>query len=246
MKQKLFLAGFISFSLFLFIGFSETAPGVKIITVIDSIPVKSDTVSNVLYYVSGMQIDADGSPRAYHPVPDSGLDALANAGHNGNWWGIVTDKKGKPFVQGNDDPAPGFYISTTSLQDVSKKVNDPARYVNSETIPFFVLPGNSALLTLVKKGDMAYVRNLRNGKNACAIFADVGPKNKIGEGSVCLAQMLGINSSPRNGGVQDSIVYFVFPGSGNGKPRTVAEIDSIGKARYAVFIRERKPEFYAH
>jgi hypothetical protein len=185
----------------------------------------------VLYFVSAMNIDADGSPHAYHPVSDSGLDKLANAGHKGNWWGIVTEN-GKPVVQDSTCPAPGFYVSTTSLQDASKKISDPLRYVNSETIPYFVLPNNKTILAEVKTGDFAYVYNLRNGKNSYAIFADVGPKDKIGEGSIALAKKLGINSSPRTGGIADSVLYYVFPQSGNGKPRTIAEIDSLGKLKY--------------
>jgi hypothetical protein len=32
----------------------------------------------------------------------------------GNWWALVT-RNGRPIVQGADDPAPGFYVSTTTL-----------------------------------------------------------------------------------------------------------------------------------
>ena len=210
---------------------AEQISGVKEIANINTIAVKLDTVNHVLYFVSGMAIDADGSPHAYHPVSDSGLDKLSSAGHAGNWWGIVSIK-GTPVIQNEKDPAPGFYVSTTSLQDDSKKVSDPLRYVNSETIPYFVLPNEKAILAEAKTGDIAYVYNLRNGKNSYAIFADVGPKDKIGEGSIALAKKLGIDSSPRTGGIADSVLYYVFPGSGNGKPRTIAEIDSLGKLKY--------------
>lgn len=213
---------------------SEEISGVKEIATINKIVVKLDTINQVLYFVSGMNIDADGSPHAYHPVSDSGLDKLSSAGHDGNWWGIVTTK-GKPVIQDSADPAPGFYVSTTSLQDASKKITDPKRYVNSETIPYIVLPNNKTILAEAKTGDLAYVYNLRNGKNSYAIFADVGPKDKIGEGSIALAKKLGIDSSPRTGGTADSVLYYVFPGSGNGKPRTIAEIDSIGKLKYDTY-----------
>jgi hypothetical protein len=213
--------------------------GVKTLVTINSIEVKHDTVRNVISFESGMTIDADGSPRAYHPVSDSGLDALANAGSKGNWWGIVTDDNGDPVLQGKDDPFPGFYVSTTSLQDASRKITDPARYVNSDSIPFIVIPNSATLLALVKKGDFARVENLRNGKSAYAIFADVGPKDKIGEGSMCLARNLGIDASPRSGGVADSVKYTVFLGSGNGKCRSTAEIDSVGAVFYAEYVEEK-------
>ncbi len=217
--------------MWLFTSMISTKSGVITLVTINSIEVKHDTINNVLQFTSGMTIDADGSPRAYHPVSDSGLDALANAGKKGNWWGIVTDKKGEPVVQGKDDPAPGFYVSTTSLQNSAKKITDQSRYVNSDSIPFFVLPNNKTILALVKTGDIAHVENLRNGKSCYAIFADVGPKDKIGEGSIKLANNLGINSNPRSGGIADSVKYTVYIGSGTGKSRSVAEIDSLGALR---------------
>jgi len=38
-----------------------------------------------------MVVDADGAYHAFHPDDKSGLDFLANAGHPGNWMGLVTD-----------------------------------------------------------------------------------------------------------------------------------------------------------
>lgn len=201
---------------------------------IGKVAIWRDTISHNVSFTSGMNIDADGSPRAYHPVADSGSDHLANAGHKGNWWGIVTDENGEPAIQGATDPAPGFYISCTSLQDATKKLTDPERYVNSDSIPYIVLPNNKLLLAEIKIGDIAKVKNLRNGRIAYAICADVGSKDKIGEGSIFLARELGINSSPKTGGIHDSISYEVFPESGNGKPQTRTAIDRIGMARDTV------------
>lgn len=203
----------------------------KVLLTINKTEVYKDTIANNIYFTSGMNIDADGSPRAYHPLPDSGSDRLANAGHKGNWWGIVTEN-GEPVIQGKDDPAPGFYVSCTSLQDATKKLTDPARYVNSDSIPYIVLPNNKTLLAEIKMGDIARVENLRNGKSAYAICADIGSKDKIGEGSIFLARELGIDASPKTGGIRDSISYVVFPGTGNGRPRTKAAIDSIGQNRF--------------
>jgi hypothetical protein len=202
----------------------------KEIVKIGKVAVWEDTINNNVSFLSGMNIDADGSPRAYHPVPDSGSDNLANAGHKGNWWGIIAEN-GEPVIQGKNDPAPGFYISCTSLQDATKKISDPARYVNSDSIPYIVLPNNKTLLDEIKMGDVAKVKNLRNGKSSYAICADIGSKDKIGEGSICLAELLDIPSSPRKGGIADSVSYTVYSGSGNGKPLTVHVIDSIGLAR---------------
>ena len=82
-----------------------------------------------------MTIDADGAPNAYHP-DNTGLDDLKNAGAPGYWEGLAKDKDGEPFVQGPDDPFPGYYVSATALADRSKPVNDPTRYVDASKIPF--------------------------------------------------------------------------------------------------------------
>ncbi|MCC6979187.1 MAG: glycoside hydrolase family 75 protein [Candidatus Melainabacteria bacterium] len=89
-------------------------------------------------------------------------------------------------------------------------------YVNAETVPYFVLPGGQYKHLGIKLGDIAAVRY--NGKVAFAVFADVGPRHKLGEGSIALAQELGIPASPRTGGVRGGVEYMVFPGSGNGTP----------------------------
>ena len=56
-----------------------------------------------------------------------------------------------------------------------------------------------------------------------------GRIDRIGEGSVALAENLGIRSDARNGGARRGILYLVFPGSGNGRPRTIEEINAEGQ-----------------
>jgi hypothetical protein len=170
-----------------------------------------------LFYKAGMAIDVDGAPQAYHPEPDSnlGLDFLANAGRPGNWFGIVTDngqRDGEPIVQGPDDPAPGFYILSTSLQDKTKQLTDPLRYVDATQIPYIVLSPEVRSSLGAELGDFALVINSKSGQLYEAIFADVGPRQKIGEGLVALADALGIPSSPRHGGTDDGVIYLVLPG----------------------------------
>src|SRR5438045_8956373 len=100
------------------------------------------------FYVTEMMIYAYCGYHAYHPYNKSGLDYLGNAGRPGNWWALVTDNgqpDGNPIRQKNSDPAPGFYISTTSLEDTPQDRKDPRRYVNAEAINFFVLPDISNL-----------------------------------------------------------------------------------------------------
>jgi hypothetical protein len=177
------------------------------------------------FFVSGMTIDADGAPNAYHP-DDTGLDELANAGAPAHWNGIVTDRDDNPLIQQKSDPFPGYYISCTSLSDKTKKLTDPTRYVDASKIPYVVLPQDLADREGVRLGDFAFVRNLRNGKSSFAIYADIGT---IGEGSIALADTLGIWSDARQGGESDGILYLLFPGSGNLRPRTIGEIRSEGE-----------------
>jgi hypothetical protein len=102
------------------------------------------------------------------------------------------------------------------------------------------LPANKNLLRLVHPGDLAFVKNQHNGKCSAAIFADTDPKDMIGEGSICLAEKLGISANPRTGGIRDSVQYYVFPGSGNGKPCTAAVIDSIGNDCYRRYTQKQE------
>lgn len=192
------------------------------------IPIGRLAGTSAFFYESGMTIDADGAPNAYHP-DNLGLDDLANAGAPGRWEGLAKDPDGEPYIQGPDDPFPGYYVSATALADRSKAVNDPSRYVDASKIPFVVLPGGMAREIAARPGDFAIVFNRRNGKGSYAIFGDVGPHDRIGEGSVALAENLGIRSDARNGGARGGILYLVFPGSGNGRPRTLDEINSEGQ-----------------
>lgn len=181
--------------------------------------------TNVFFFTAGMTIDADGAPNAYHP-DDIGIDELANAGSPGHWNGVITDTQGNPLIQQDADPFPGFYISCTSLADKTKEFNDPRRYVDATKIPYVALPEEIAESEGVQLGDFAFVVNLRNGKSSFAIYADIGT---VGEGSVALAERLGISPNARYGGESSGVLYMFFPGSGNRQPRTMDEIQSEGE-----------------
>ena len=189
---------------------------------------------SAFFYESGMMIDADGGYHAYHPDNKSGLDYLGNAGKPGNWWALVTDNEkpsGNPVVQSSSDPAPGFYISTTSLEDSSVDREDPRRYVNAESVNFFVLPSKLGLGA--KLGDLGAIIRPDQSDYDYAVYADVGPASKIGEASIALADALGIPSSPKSGGTAHGVIYIVFPGSGQGWPLSQAEIDQYAATLFA-------------
>lgn len=189
------------------------------------VPVWQLPDSEAFFFISGMTIDADGAPNAYHP-DDTGLDELTNAGAPNYWNGIITDRNGNPLIQGTSDPFPGYYISCTALADETKKFTDPTRYVDASKIPYVALPQDVADSGGARLGDFAVVLNLRNGKSSYAIYADIG---NMGEGSIALAENLGIRSDARRGGQSNAILYLLFPGSGDGRPRTIGEIQSKGE-----------------
>lgn len=204
----------------------------------------------ILRWVAGMSIDADGSPRCYHPhdwgprsdwTPPGrgplGLDSPENGGrarrgHSGLWevyesWGWVTrdgTREGAPIIQGASDPAPGYYVSTTSLHDPARHRHDPRRYVDSETVPYVALPPELFRLSgvAVAMGDLCLVEYA--GRRCAAIAADRGPSGHIGEGSIALARELGIPGDARRGGVAGGVTYMLWASSGTGRPMPAAEI----------------------
>jgi len=178
------------------------------------------------YFKSGLLIDADGAPNAYN-AENTGLDDLYNAGEPGRWDGIVQDEDGEPVVQGPDDPFPGYYISCTSLFDRTKHRGDPSRFVDATQVPYVALPHDLAAQTGTELGDLVFVFSEDTGRSAWAIFADIGA---FGEGSIALAEDLGIRSDARRGGTPKGISYVVFPGSGDGQPKSVDQINLLADA----------------
>jgi hypothetical protein len=178
-----------------------------------------------IWWEGGLNIDADGAYNAYAPG-NAGLDYTANAGSDGDWYGVLVDADGHPVVQGPDDPCPGGFIATTALVDHSKAVDDPRRYVDSNAINYLSIPRNAVADYGLKVGDVGFAFCRKTGQMACAVVADVGPRNKWGEGSIALARALGLPASPRNGGAEAGVVCVVFKGSGRGWPRTNADIAS--------------------
>jgi glycosyl hydrolase group 75 (putative chitosanase) len=177
-------------------------------------------IGGAVLFAAGMYVDADGAPNAYAPH-DKGLDFTANAKNGGNFVSLVLHADGHPVVQ-RSGRYKGFYVSTTSLRKRSGRAADPATYVNAAKIPYIVLPPEFMHSFAVALGDLAVVTNRQNGKSSFAIFADVGPRGQIGEGSIALARALGLNDDPRRGGTGSPVIeYLVFPGSGLGQGRLI-------------------------
>jgi hypothetical protein len=188
---------------------------------------------------AGMTIDADGAPNAYGPK-NRGLDYTANARGAGGWVALVTNAKGRPILQ-RTGPYRGYYVSTTSLQQPNiRDPRDPRRYLDARRIPYIALPPDFARRFGIGLGDLARVVNTKSGRSAYAIFADVGPKGRIGEGSIALAHKLRIASNPRHDSAPDGVTYLIFPGSALRRRGaiTAARINSAGARLYRAWAHQ--------
>jgi hypothetical protein len=107
--------------------------------------------------------------------------------------------------------------------------------VDSDAVPYFVLPGHGFYQQFgIRLGDVAAV--IFGDKVELAVFADHGPRTKLGEGSIALHRSLG-HEAIRNGKLHDEaidrdVVTIVFPGSGDGTPQTPDSIRAIGKGLF--------------
>jgi hypothetical protein len=120
---------------------------------------------------------------------------------------IVVVEGGKPKVFPG-----GAIVSKTAYLIRGEPDNTPKRYVDSETVPYVVVPPVIIQKTQgVVRGCFATVTY--KGKSVDCMVGDVGPRKKIGEISMAAARAVGMNPSPRSGGEERKIVqYEVFPG----------------------------------
>jgi glycosyl hydrolase group 75 (putative chitosanase) len=106
--------------------------------------------------------------------------------------------------------------------------------VDSNAVPYFVLPGGFEQKFGIELGDVAAV--LFKEKIEFAVFADHGPRRKLGEGSIALHRALG-HETIRNGkllneAIDSDVITIVFPGSGDGTPQTPEKIREIGRQKF--------------
>ena len=195
------------------------------------------------YFLSKLEIDADGAPRAYHPLD---RNPPANAGRAFDWLANLgsSDRHGIQGEDGAVGPAPGFVISATSVMDGRYPVKDTRRYVDASSIPYVVLPKGAFPLptgcTTLENGCVVCVVDTKTGGYSGAIFADVG--RAVGEGSIRLAQRLGLNPfSPSrwpkvvgfSGDANDRrFFHLVFPDAKIAAPWPVEEIQAQADALF--------------
>jgi len=176
-----------------------------------------------VHFTADADIDADGAngqsgaPAAY-TVDDTGSEALANGGMRieagkvvcAEPWArdiVILDADNEPKVF-----AGGVIASMTWYRHVGRAMDDPAAYVDAETVPYIVVP------PLVVQRTAGIVRGCRarvtwRGRSVDCVVADRGPASRIGELSIAAARAVGLDPSPRNGGTEAVEVHYeLWPG----------------------------------
>eukprot|EP00019_Armaparvus_languidus_P003761 CAMPEP_0168591400 /NCGR_PEP_ID=MMETSP0420-20121227/7115_1 /TAXON_ID=498008 /ORGANISM="Pessonella sp." /LENGTH=768 /DNA_ID=CAMNT_0008627191 /DNA_START=87 /DNA_END=2393 /DNA_ORIENTATION=+ len=215
----------------------------SVVRTIGGVSVRRDSASKAFYWTNTLHVDADGAADAYNAA-NTGIDYLANAGRPGNWWGITTDSSGTPYKQGSNDPKPGYYVSGTSLVNKIYPSSRQCRFVESRKISYIVIPNISSFRSAVgvKIGDFGLLYYKKTGKMLYTMYADAGPSNKIGEGSIYAIEAIGHNpwNSARTrvvSGVPSGVTIVMFPntGFGNGYIPTNNDINQHAKAAFKAF-----------
>jgi hypothetical protein len=120
--------------------------------------------------------------------------------------------------------------------DAETSLHQPdGKPVDSDAVPYFVMPQQFAKQYCIVLGDVAAV--VYKDKVEFAVFADHGPKDKLGEGSIALHRSLG-HEVIEDGKLHDvaidkDAITIVFPGSGNGSPQSPDKIRQIGRDLFA-------------
>ncbi len=184
--------------------------------------IREDAAGRV-FFTADADIDADGANGqnggvAAYRVDDKGSEALANGGMaivNGKVvcakpWArsiVILDRDNEPKVFPG-----GIIASMTWYRHPGKMADDPAAYVDAETVPYIVVPPLIVQQTAgVVRGCKAKVTY--KGRSVDCVVADRGPSAKIGEISIAAARAVGIPSSPRKGGVESpDVTYELWPG----------------------------------
>jgi hypothetical protein len=179
-----------------------------------------------------MDVDVDGAPNAYGPPGRQTLDILLDAHYlnraSEKIVGYLVDERGRPILQGPNDPFPGYYISQTAFADIqNQNERDPRCYVDARNINY-VVRGNVARRRGVQVGDFVSVYSKRTRRAVFAIVGDTG--NPTGdEGSLHLLQDLGYPfHDGKNDAVENPEIIVRFYPNSNPKHQfffTQAELD---------------------
>jgi hypothetical protein len=175
-----------------------------------------------VHYLADADIDADGANGQNGALPaykvdDTGSEFLANGGMAIVGGRVICAKPwARSIVILGPDNQPrvfpgGVIASMTWYRHPGRAADDPAAYVDSETVPYIVVP------PLVVQRTTGIVRGCRarasfEGRSVDCVVADRGPTKKAGELSIAAARALGLPPSPRHGGTEaPAVLYELWP-----------------------------------
>lgn len=170
-------------------------------------------------------IDFDGAngmngQRAAYMVGDKGIEYLANGGMQmrggevvplHDWYKdiVILGADGLPQVFPG-----GIIASKTSYRRQGHSKDDPSAYLDAATVPYIVVPPVCLEKTRgAVLGCLARATHLKSGRTGVGVVGDVGPRNKVGEISAAMAELLHIPNDRHGGGIDgQEIRYEFFPG----------------------------------
>jgi hypothetical protein len=122
-----------------------------------------------------------------------------------------------PWFRVDGDGSPVNSYNDPCWQPDTSLHGPDGKPVDAETVPYIVanpvIAGMVLGVVLGCAGEVTF-----RGRTVPAVLADIGPRRKIGEGSIALAKDLVMNPSPINGGIEgEPVTWRWFPG----KPATI-------------------------
>lgn len=126
------------------------------------------------------------------------------------------------------------------FQDQTAFHQSDGRPLNSEELPYVVVPGPSGIWNYtdsgIRGGSVAAV--IHGDEVQYAVVGDTGPTKIIGEASYAAARALGINPDPATGGAASGVTYIVFTGSRVSPIEDQEATASLGEALAEQFLED--------
>ncbi|HET6859195.1 MAG TPA: glycoside hydrolase family 75 protein [Streptomyces sp.] len=126
------------------------------------------------------------------------------------------------------------------FQDATAFQQSDGRPLNSEKLPFVVVPGASGIwnhaASGIRGGAVAAV--VHRGRVQYAVVGDTGPRRIIGEASYAAARSLGINPHPTTGGTSSEVTYILFKDSKVSPIESRSAAVARGKALAKQFVED--------
>ncbi|KOG42964.1 glycoside hydrolase family 75 protein [Streptomyces resistomycificus] len=143
------------------------------------------------------------------------------------------DCDGRRTAKCNERTDPWFHPDTAFHQS-------DGRPLRSDTLPYVVVPGASALWKPAASGIRGggVVAVIHDGKVRYAVVGDTGPSQIIGEASYAAAKSLGIDPDPARGGTAAEVTYILFKDSRVSPIESHRQAVALGKRLTKRFLLE--------